>query len=151
MRCFIFALILGLFAQPGFAVETEYRQIKGDDLHKALNETTVIAEYQSTNGGIEHYRYKETHHSDGTTDYVEQGAPLIKGEWNIIGDDKVCYKYKGNQVFNQTYCFFVYQNDKCYYVYGLNAMTVKGPRSWDFWTSRFVREGDGGTCEAPIS
>jgi hypothetical protein len=131
--------------------DTSYRQIKGDELRAVFSETKVIAEYQSVNGGIKHFRYTEHHFSDGTTDYVEQGQETVKGAWNIVGDDKICYRYKGNEVFNQTYCFFVYQSGSCYFNYGLGAMTLKGARNWEFWTSRFIREGDGGTCTAPVS
>ena len=129
----------------------EYQQLKGDALTAAFMETTVFSEYQRAGGGIKNEQFTETHHANGETDYQELGTPKIKGEWQIVGDDKICYRYPGNEVFTKTYCFFVYKSGTCYYNYGPGQMTLKGPYNWDLWTSRFVRKGDGGSCAKPVS
>ncbi len=153
MRAFLILCCLNLFAvsTPAFAADSEWRQIKGDELLKTFDKTTVVGEYRSDSGGIEHYKFKEVHKSDGTSDYIELGAETVFGKWEIVGEDKICYRYKGNKVFNQTYCFFIYKNGTCYYNFSINAMSLNGPLNWDWWTSRFVRKGDGGTCAAAVS
>jgi len=140
-----------VYALPAFAEDSEWRQIKGEELLKTFDKTTVVGEYRSSRGGIEHYKFKEIHKSDGTSDYIELGADTVAGKWEIVGEDKICYRYKGNEVFNQTYCFFIYKNGTCYYNFSINAMSLKGPLNWDWWTSRFIRQGDGGTCTQPVS
>ena len=139
------------FSAPSFADDSEWRQIKGEELHKTFDKTTVVGEYRSDRGGIEHFKFKEIHKPYGTTDYIEQGAETVIGKYEIVGDDKICYRYEGNEVFNRTYCFFIYKNGSCYYNFSRNAMSLKGPLNWDWWTSRFIRNGEGGTCAPPVS
>ena len=131
--------------------DSHFRQIKGKTLKNLFIDKTVIAEYQDINGGIKNYRFTEHHNADGTTDYIEAGEKTEKGLWKIIGQDKICYKYPGNQVFTKTYCFFVYKDETCYYNYGVGSMTLKGPKNRDWWTSRFIIKGQGGSCEVPTS
>lgn len=133
------------------AGDSVYQQITGDALNTVFMETTVRSEYQRLETGIQNDHFTETHHANGDTDYQELGTPKIKGSWKIVGDDKICYRYPGNKVFTQTYCFFVYKSGSCYYNYGARQMTLNGPYDWDLWTSRFVREGDGGSCVQPVS
>ncbi|NNC36116.1 MAG: hypothetical protein EX271_04100 [Acidimicrobiales bacterium] len=143
--------LIAFIAQPATAEDDGYLQITGDDLHSVFYESTVVSEYQRISGGIQNEQFIETHHANGETDYQELGTPKIKGSWQIVGDDKICYRYPGNKVFTQTYCFFVYKSGTCYYNYGSRQMTLNGPYDWRLWTSRFVRKGDGGTCDAPVS
>lgn len=151
--CLVFGSIaITHIAGPNvLAGDQQYLQIKGDALRSVFLETTVLSEYQRIGGGIQNDQYTETHHANGDTDYQELGTPKIKGSWQIVGNDKICYRYPGNKVFTQTYCFFVYKSGSCYYNYGARQMTLKGPYDWRLWTSRFVRKGDGGTCDAPVS
>ncbi len=124
--------------------------IKGKDLRALFLEKTVIGEYNEPGGGIKNDKFSEYHHPDGTSTYTELGQPDEKGLWTIVGEDKICYRYPGNKVFNKTYCFFVFKREDCYYNYSPGAMSLKGPRNKDWWTSRFVIKGEGGSCEAPI-
>ena len=126
-----------------------YQQMKGDDLRAVFHETTMVGEYRNFRNMTQTFNYTEFHDEDGTTDYIE-GQYREDGIWNIVGEDKICYRYPGSDYYNRVYCFFVYRLDKCYYKYSLSAMTVKGPRSWDLWTSRAIRKGAGGTCGEPI-
>jgi len=144
----IFAVLSGTDA---FAGADDYQQLKGEALTALFMETTVLSEYQRAGGGIKNERFTETHHANGETDYQELGTPKIKGNWQIVGDDKICYRYPGNKVFTQTYCFFVYKSGTCYYNFGARQMTLNGPYNWDLWTSRFVRKGEGGSCAEPVS
>ncbi len=152
MRLFLFFFLI-FFASPAYGQSTsEYTQMKGKDLRAVYNDTLVLSEYRTFKGiHNKTYDHKEFHHADGTTDYTEIGSETEKGLWQIIGGDKICYRYPETQEFPQTYCFFVYRQDKCYYQYDLSAMTIHGPRSWDLWVSRFVRKGDGGVCGEPTS
>ncbi len=133
------------------ADEAQSRPITGEALHKLLLDKTVISEYRDTTGGIKTYQFSEHHNGDGSTDYIELGQAPVKGLWELVGDDKVCYRYPKTPRFTDTYCFIVYKIDSCYYSYNTRSMTVNGPRNWDFWTSRFVVKGDGGSCADAVS
>lgn len=124
--------------------------IKGQELHRLFMGKTAIGEYHSANGGIKNDRFTELHKPDGHTDYIELGQRTENGLWWLVGDNRICYRYPGNEVFNRTYCFFVFKREDCYYNYSFGAMGLKGPRNADWWTSRFVIKGDGGSCNAPV-
>lgn len=139
------------YAAPPPDTQPDHTQVKGDALRAVFDNTKVLSEYRNFKGIHENgYDFTEFHHRNGTTSYTEIGAKTERGLWKIIGEDKICYTYPNTDAFTQTYCFFVYQQDKCYYNYSLNAMTIHGPRNWSLWTSRFVREGDGGSCADPV-
>jgi len=148
----ILIFVTTMFAAPlAYATDGTFRQIKGQELLDTFKEVMVIGEYHQDTGGIEHYKFTEYHNADGTSDYIELGADPLVGHWQIVGEDKVCYRYEDSETFNQTYCFFIYKSGTCYYNFSLGAMTVNGPRNYDWWVSRFVRKGDGGTCAEPVS
>lgn len=154
MRLLIYLILACAFipySQNSIANENPYQQITGEALQAVFYETTVLSEYQRIGAGIQNDQFTETHHANGETDYQELGTPKIKGHWQIVGNDKICYRYAGNEVFTQTYCFFVYKSGSCYYNYGARQMTLNGPYNWDLWTSRFIRQGEGGSCAKPIS
>ncbi len=145
---FCLSMLLPVLAHAGTKPGLE--QIKGDALIALLTDKTVISEYKDGDGGIKDYRFTEHHFKDGTTDYIELGHAAEKGLWNIIGGDKVCYKYPGNKIFTGTYCFFVYKIEDCYYNYHRRAMGLNGPRNTDWWTSRFIIKGEGGSCDEVV-
>jgi len=125
-------------------------QVTGDDLRAVFSDTTMVGEYQEYRDITRTYNYAETHHADGTTDYVE-GRKKEDGRWNIIGEDKICYKYPRSRYYTRTYCFFVFNVENCYYKFTPQEMTIKsGPKNWDRWSSRAVRKGAGGSCDAPV-
>ena len=129
-------------------------QMKGEDLRAVFSDTMMIGEYRNYRDITRTYNYTEDHHADGTTDYVE-GRKKEDGRWKVIGDDKVCYKYPNSRYYTRTYCFFVYDDDGCYYKFAPSDMTLKrGPKNWDRWSSRAVRKGakgsSAGSCDAPI-
>ncbi len=126
-----------------------HTQIKGDDLRAVFSGTTMVGEYVTYRDETKTYNYTELHFKGGDTDYIE-GKQREKGQWRIVGDDKICYKYPKSQYYMNTYCFFVYETEGCYYKYALPSMTLRGPRSWDMWSSRAVRKGHGGSCATPI-
>ncbi len=149
--CVIIVVLLTLLAQAAHAgTKPDFKQIKGAALTALLTDKTVVSEYKDSAGGIKDFRFTEHHFKDGTTDYIELGHMAEKGLWNIIGGDKVCYKYPGNKVFTGTYCFFVYKIEDCYYNYHRRAMGLNGPRNQDWWTSRFIIKGEGGSCDAAV-
>jgi len=125
-------------------------QMKGDDLRFVFNQTMMIGEYREYRDITRTYNYTEFHFKDGTTDYIE-GRKSEDGRWKIIGDDKICYKYPKSQYYTQTYCFFVFKSDGCYYKFAPRNMTLRGPRNWDRWSSRAIRKSSGGTCDEPVS
>ena len=102
------------------------------------------------------FNFSETHNADGTTLYKE--GPLSEpGIWYTLkapagstAGGKVCYKYIGPQM-SGTHCFWVYEEDGCYYGYGRNNITLDGPRSFNDWTARWIIKGSGKTCATPLS
>lgn len=152
MRHFLIILAVLLSASANAQTKSKYVQIKGDELHAVFNNTMVFSEYHDFKGiNNKTYSFTEFHSEDGTTDYTEIGSKTEKGRWKIIGGEKICYKYPKTRAFPRTYCFFIYEQNKCYYQYDISAMTIRGPRSWNRWTARFVRKGDGGVCGEAVS
>lgn len=151
-----YATIASLFCalsvqQPAFANNSSgYTQMLGDDLKAVFNETMMVGEYRAYRDETETNNYTEFHFEDGSTDYKE-GPQRERGVWTLVGPDKVCYKYPNSTSYTQTYCFFVYESEGCYYKYSLAAMGLNGPRNYDYWSSRAVRKGSGKSCAAPIS
>lgn len=127
-----------------------FTQMLGDDLKAVFNETMMIGEYRAFRNLTETNDYTEFHFKDGSTDYKE-GRQEERGIWTLVGSDKICYRYPDSNQYKQTYCFFVYESEGCYYKYSLQVMGLNGPRSFDFWSSRALRKGSGGSCAAPIS
>lgn len=132
------------------ATDAAYQQITGEHLQSLFSNKTVVSEYKNMDGGIKDFRFTEHHFKDGTTDYIERGQKPEKGSWKIIGKQKICYTYPGNETFDGTYCFFVFKEGECYYNYGINAMTLRGLKNRDWWTSRFIIKGEGGSCDAAV-
>ena len=152
MRILHYIVLVGvmLAATNVSATDAPYQQITGARLLNLFTDKTVVSEYHDTEGGIKDFRFTEHHFKDGTTDYIERGQKTEKGRWKIIGKQKICYTYPGNETFNETYCFFVFKEGECYYNYGLAAMTLHGPKNRDWWTSRFIIKGEGGSCDAAV-
>lgn len=134
----------------GFAqIKTDegFEQQKGKVLLNVLKDTTILSEYRNFKGmKNKSYDFTELHNADGTTNYTERGSDQESGLWKIIGGDKVCYQYPNSPRPNEKHCFFVYKQGQCYYNYSRRAMSPQGPINYDYWTSRFVRKGSGGTC-----
>jgi hypothetical protein len=151
MKHILSAFVLTGISMPAHANNVgSGAQLKGDDLRAVFSDTVMVGEYQEYRGTTRTYNYTESHHADGTTDYVE-GRKKEDGRWKIIGDDKICYKYPRSRYYTQTYCFFVFDVEGCYYKFTLQNMTLnRGPKNWDRWSSRAVRKGAGGSCGAPI-
>lgn len=149
-------------AQAAPKTQSQFTPLTGQALRDVFTDTVMIGEYHTKDGETGGQSYKERHHSDGTTDYREDKTMAQKnpvhetGIWNILGDQKICYQYPKSKLHLQTYCFFVYEKQGCYYKYSLSAMraitpTEYRPRHWDYWSSRAVRKGSGQYCAAPIS
>ena len=139
-----------LIAVPAAAGTSDgYEQIKGAALKTVYFETLFIAEYQEFRDRTKTYNYTEYHDADGTTLYKE-GSRVETGQWKLVGEDKICYKYPSSDTPNDVHCFFTFKSGKCYYQYHRTEMTVRGPRDYKIWNARGVRKGDGGACDAPV-
>jgi hypothetical protein len=147
---FAFLILFGLSGTANANNDAAHKQMKGDDLKAVFFETTMIGEYRAYRTKTETYNYTEFHREDGSTDYFE-GDRLEKGVWTLVGDDKICYRYPGSDYYLQTYCFFVFNVEGCYYKFSLGQMTLRGPRNWDRWSSRAIRKGSGASCAVPVS
>ncbi len=97
------------------------------------------------------YNFSEFHHPDGTTDYVE-GPVKSRGIWYTLGKHKICYKYPNDaNMGTGISCFWVYKQDTCYYSYGIDAMSLNGPRRFEDWGARWIIKNTGGSCDEPVS
>lgn len=141
-----------LSAGQAFAVDS-YEPLTAAQMNKLLPGNTIKGEYRYLRERTKTFNFREAHHDDGTTSYIE-GPVKETGRWYTLGDRKICYKYPDNPQMGIS-CFWVYENteskSQCYYGYGVANMTLKGPRNYDNWTARWVIEGSGGTCNEPIS
>jgi len=147
---FLILLSLALLSGPAMANQNGgVSQMKGEALRAVFNQTMMVGEYREYRDVTRTYNYTEFHYADGTTDYIE-GHKSEKGVWKIIGDDKICYKYPKSKYYTQTYCFFVFISDGCYYKFAPRNMSLRGPRNWGKWSSRAIRKGAGGSCAEPV-
>lgn len=154
MRWLVFICLCLWGALPGssaFAGDG-YQPLTVQQMNELLPGQTIKGEYRILRERSQTFNFREVHYADGTTKYIE-GAITENGKWYTLGERKVCYSYPENPKM-LTSCFWVYKSsgaqDECYYGYGLNTMTPKGPNSFDDWTARWVVEGKGGSCRAPI-
>ncbi len=151
---FIVSICLGaaLLSPSAFgdSSKTPKSYLTGDALRSVFEDTTMSGEYRTFRGETQTFRYTEYHDPNGTSDYTE-GDRNEPGVWYILGGDKICYRYPQSKRHTRTYCFVVYNFEGCYYKFSQYDMTPRGPRHWDLWTSRAVRQGHGGSCEEPIS
>lgn len=140
------------FSTPALAAgkSSAHKHLKGQTLREVFSDTMMVGEYRTQRGDTNTFNYTEYHFKNGTSDYKE-GALHDTGLWNIVGKDKICYKYPKSKTYTRTYCFFVYEANGCYYKYSVYNMGLNGPRSWDAWSSRAIRKGSGGSCAAPAS
>jgi len=127
-----------------------FTQMKGEALRAVFSDTMMVGEYREYRNITRTFNYTEYHSKDGKTDYIE-GRKREAGRWKIVGDEKICYKYPNSRYYTQTYCFYVFNADGCYYKFTPSNMTLKRrPKNWDKWSSRAVRKGAGGSCAAPV-
>jgi len=144
---FTFAFI---FAVPALAGEgTNFKPIKDKDLVRAMTGAMMLSEYLDHGDDI--IDFTELHNKDGSTDYTPKGKPLEKGTWDIVGGDKICYRYPDSNEHPGPYCYVIYLREGCYYSYSVARMTHNGPRDWDNWSYRAVEKGSGNSCAVPVS
>lgn len=145
--------------KPAKEPASKLTQIQGKALRDTFLEATIYSEYRRHKGmHNKSFDFTEHHNTNGTTDYTELGSPTEQGIWNIIGDNKICYRYPASEHPQRIHCFFIFKDGKCYYNYAASAMrpimkqnTIQfQPRSWDRWIARFVRKGDGGSCGGDV-
>ena len=145
-----FALMLALTFAAVPASAGEFTQITKEKYNELLPGHAIKGEYRFMRARTETYRFKEFHNADGSTNYVE-GDIKATGQWFTVGAQKICYKYPGHpEMGGGTSCFWVYLSEGCYYGYGITEMTLSGPRDYEDWSARWVIEGSGQTCAAPI-
>ena len=140
----------------GFAASNaqagEFTKLTSEEIHKVLDKNTIVGHARNSVGNTSPYTFSEEHFSDGTVLVI---APKFnfkeKGVWYTLGDNKVCYKYPSSNDYPSATCIWVYEAKGCYYTYGLKRMTVSGPKDYDDWSGRWIIEGSGKSCAAPVS
>ena len=151
-------MIIVLFLSPGLAGESRaaeadnktYTPLSAEDYHRLLPGHTLIGEYRFLRERTKTFNFTEAHHADGTTDYRE-GPIRAKGVWYTLGKHKVCYKYPNQpDMGDGISCFWVYNQNGCYYGYSFDSMTLHGPRRFEDWTARWVIKGSGKSCDEAI-
>ncbi len=151
MKYILVVILWGLNSSTASANNNgSFTQMKGDALRAVFTDTMMVGEYRQYRDLTRTFNYTEYHRKDGTTDYIE-GRKKEDGRWKIIGNEKICYKYPGSRYYSQTYCFYVFNADGCYYKFTPENMTLnRNPRNRNRWSSRAVRKGAGGTCDEPV-
>ena len=149
-----FGTVIGglLCSSTAFSMD-DYQPLTAEKMQTLLPGNTIKGEYRFLRERTKTFNFRESHYANGTTDYIE-GPVRENGVWYTLGETKICYKYPDNPAMRIS-CFWVYENveskSKCYYGYGIQGMTLKGPRNFDDWTARWVIEGTGGSCNEPVS
>jgi hypothetical protein len=147
-------LLVFAFATPAFAEDIIKNQpLSAQDMEKLLPGKTIKGEYRFLRQRTKTFNFRETHYADGITAY-EEGALKVAGRWYTLGERKICYKYPDEPDMGIS-CFWVYKSNDgsgdCYYGYGVQSMTPKGPRRYADWSARWIVEGTGGSCREPVS
>ena len=141
-------------ASPVWADDVIKNQpLSAEDMKALLPGKTIKGEYRYLRRRTQTFNFRETHFEEGTTAYIE-GELKISGRWYTLGERKICYKYPDDPEMGIS-CFWVYKSNDgsgdCYYGYGLESMTINGPRRFEDWSARWVVEGNGGSCREPVS
>lgn len=141
----------GLASAGDTSAKKKYTPLTSKQFKKMLPGNTISGEYRQMRERTKTYNFSEKHHKNGTTDYTE-GPITAKGVWYTLGTYKICYKYPNDENMGpQISCFWVYKQDTCFYGYSIGNMTLKGPRSYDDWSARWIVKGSGGSCDAPVT
>ena len=131
--------------------QNAYEAMTAEKFKKLLPGKTLLGEYRYMRERSKTYNFRETHHANGTTDYIE-GPIKSKGKWYTLSTHKICYTYPDDpDMGGNISCFWVYNNDGCYYGYSRREMTLKGPRSYNDWSARWIIKGSGKSCDAAVS
>ena len=131
-------------------VQPRFQPMTKQDYEHLLPDQTLIGEYRFLRERSKTYNFTEKHNADGTTDYHE-GPIHANGVWYTLGRHKICYKYPNSPEMGQGIsCFWVYNQEGCYYGYGFNNMTLHGPRKLEDWSARWILKGSGKSCDEAI-
>ena len=156
MRYFSFLIVLFLtvlIARSGRPAEKDkktFTPVSAQEFHKLLPGKTLIGEYRFLRERSKTFNFSETHYGNGTTDYRE-GPIRSKGIWYTLGKNKICYKYPDDpDMGHEISCFWVYDQNGCYYGYGFDSMTLNGPKRFEDWTARWVVKGSGKSCDEVV-
>ncbi len=149
----LFALMLWGSVPNAYAQSIDpesFKPMTAQQFKQRLPGQTLIGEYRHLRERSKTFNFTEKHFADGTTDYTE-GPIHSKGVWYTLGKNKICYKYPNDpDMGGYVSCFWVYEQNKCFYGYGLSEMTLKGPRRFEDWVARWVIKGSGGSCDEAI-
>ena len=156
---------LALFWTPAFAEtkatdepenETSFRQLLGEEMMAAYQNKTlegIYASYvQAMKNDEEPVTFTEFHHDNATTTYEHRGLTSFKttGVY-IVRKDRMCYMYNdpGNVV--GRFCFYVFEQDNCYYHFSVQEPLPVKAKDFDNWTSMAYRHEDADTCLPDIT
>ncbi len=148
-------LALLFIAIPEFAwsqsqrtdIRPNAKRIVGDALLTDFMGITHEGAYNFTDDGEPRRFYTETHHKDGRTTYIENGASA-DGAW-IIRKEKLCFVYDHPDM--QGGCFRVYKVGNCFYYYNAFIPEYADELDRDYWTARSVKQGESASCEPGLS
>ena len=151
MRRLTAAIFLALFTASS-AQAGEFPKLTSEELHKVLDGNTIVGYARNSVGDSTPYFFSEEHFSGGTALFIATSFNFEeKGVWYTLGHNKVCYKYPSSKDYPGATCIWVYESKGCYYTYGLKSMTINGPKNYDDWSGRWIIEGSGKSCAAPVS
>jgi len=145
-------LLVALAAPSGAQTpETDIRpsaeQLNKKQILETFSTGTFDGAYNFGRDGKAQSFYLETHKSDGTVSYTEDGETM-PGRWFARGTS-LCFTYPDARMSGG--CFRVYQVKNCYYFYTTSIPQREDELARDYWVARSVPEGEVPRCVAAIS
>lgn len=137
-----------VLASPLWAFGTDAHALtllSGDSLRAAFSDVTVDGTYKQFRERSGTSQFTETFHADGTTDYRE-GKINDKGEWRVIGDDVICFRYAG-PLAGGVSCYTVFAEGTCLYAYHPRLIKDGQPIDRNQWSAKTVNRGELSTCD----
>jgi len=128
-------------------IRPDAKRVVGDKLLKEFLGVTHDGAYNFTDDGEPQRFYRETHHKNSQTSYVEDEQTML-GVWTIMRD-QLCFEYPGDRMSGG--CFRVYKVGNCFYYYSNQIPESSMEIDRDYWTARSVKEGQIPNCEPAVS
>jgi len=122
-------------------------RVMGEELLTHFKGVTHDGAYGFSREGKPSKFYRETHHNDGRTTYIDNGETDL-GVW-LIAQDKLCFIYDSDKLAGG--CFRVYRIKNCFYFYSDDIVERKDEIDYDYWIARSVKKGEEAKCDINLS
>ena len=133
-----------------------YRQLIGEEMMDAYQNKTlegIYASYvQAMRNNEEPVTFTEFHHDNATTTYEHRGLTKFTTTGiYIVRKDRMCYMYNDPPNVKGKFCFYVFEQDNCYFHFTTDEPLPLKAKDFDKWTSMAYRHEDADTCLPDIT